>query len=361
MQEIDYSNGLNTDSPAVASEQTHCSRTTRARLAILQALDELGESAGAQRIADMLNGSGIHLQARSIRFHLQKMDQDGLTKPLSRHEGRQITETGRDVLARNNVMSKVGFISARMDELGYRMEFDIETGVGNVIVNIARIPKVDLSRAIHHMKPVFNAGLSMGNRIAVRLPGQSIGNYQMRRNEVIISTICSVSINGILQKVGIPVVSRFGGLVEMREGSPQRFIELMEYQGISMDPHKMFIMAHMTDVNRFAATGSGVVGVCFREFPSVAAEKVKQLIARLRMINLNGVLAVGAANRPLLDIHASEGRTAMITLDGLNPIAAMHEAGVPVDLCPLAGLESLSEFVPFSEVAPMERRSTFVD
>jgi repressor of nif and glnA expression len=358
---MDYLSASDNDVTSGVEEPSRYNRTTRARLAILQALDELGDSAGAQKIADILSGSGIQLQARSIRFHLQKMDQDGLTVPLSRHEGRRITETGRDMLARSSVLSKVGFISSRMDELGYRMSLNAETGTGSVIVNVARIPKSDLSRAVYHMKPVFAAGLSMGNRISVSFPGQKIGNHQAHRSQVIISTICSVSINGVLQKAGIPVVSRFGGLLEMRDGAPRGFVEIMEYQGTSIDPHKMFIMAHMTEVGRYAATGSGIVGVCYREFPSVALDKVKNIITRLRKLDLNGVLAIGSANRPLLDVRASEGRTALITIDGLNPIAAMHEAGIPVQLSPLAGLEDLSEYVPFSDVAPMERRSSYLD
>jgi HTH-type transcriptional regulator, global nitrogen regulator NrpRI len=357
-------NGLispNVDHESDSAGSARDGRTVRARLAILQALDELGESAGAQKIAEILHENGIDLQARSIRFHLQKMDQDGLTHSAAKHEGRQITETGSKELARNNVMGKVGFISSRMDELGYRMSFDVETGTGNVISNVTYIKKTDLSRSIHYLKPVFASGLSMGDRIAVRMPGAKIGSRYMPHEKIIISTICSVSINGILLKGGIPVISRFGGLVEMVDGKPKRFIELVEYHGTSIDPHKMFIMANMTGVNRFAATGNGIVGVSFREFPSAANEKVKSIISTLAKLNLNGVLAVGHPNRPLLDIRVGEGRTAMITIDGLNPIAALHEAGIPIELNPLSGLEELSDYVPFSEVAPMERRGAYVE
>jgi repressor of nif and glnA expression len=241
------------------------------------------------------------------------------------------------------------------------MTFDIATATGNVIANIAHIPKSDLSRAIHYMKPVFHAGLSMGDRVAIRMPGHQIGRYEVPRGKIIISTICSVTINGIFQDAGIPVVSRFGGLIEMSGGTPKRFLELTEYQGTSTDPHKMFIMSNLTDVNGFAATGNGIVGVSFREVPSAALERVKILVTQLRKVNLNGVLAIGHPNRPLMDIRVGEGRTGMITIDGLNPIAALHEAGIPIKLRPLSGLEEITEYLPFSEVAPMERRSTYVE
>jgi repressor of nif and glnA expression len=336
-------------------------RSARARFAILKALDELGGPAGASKISEMLNGTGIQLEARSVRFHLLKMDRDGLTSSVARHEGRKITETGRKELARASVMRKVGSISSRMDELSYRMSLDAASGKGSVISNTALINKRDLSRSLHYMKPVFASGYSMGDRVTVRLPGDRIAGIEVPRGKILVSTICSVTMNGLFVKAGIPVVSRFGGLVEMESGSPKRFMELTEYQGTSIDPHKLFIMAHMTRVGQCAAGGSGVIGVSFREFPSVALDQAKQLFSVLRRLNLNGILAIGQPNRPLLDIPVSEGRTGMIAIDGLNPIAALHEAGIPVELNPLSGLTEIGTFVPFKDVAPMGQRTTYVD
>jgi HTH-type transcriptional regulator, global nitrogen regulator NrpRI len=336
-------------------------RSARARFAILKALDELGGPAGASKISEMLDGTGTQLQARTVRFHLLKMDQEGLTQSVARHEGRLITETGRNELARSSVLHRVGFVASKMDEAGYRMSLDVETGRGSVVSNVAVLDRGDLSRAIHYMKPIFSAGLSMGDRIAVKMPGGHIGETETPRGKVMLATICSVTINGVFLQAGIPVASRFGGLVEMSHGDPKRFIELNDYQGSSMDPHKLFIMANMTKVSQCAASGSGVIGVSFREFPAVAIDKARKLIDALKELNLNGILAIGRPNRPLLDIPVGEGRVGMIAIDGLNPIGALHEAGVHVELSPLSGLEELGTFVPFKDVAPMARRSTFVD
>jgi repressor of nif and glnA expression len=326
-------NAVSKDLPYNGKDPLPTGRSARARFAILKALDELGGAAGASKISEMLGGSGIDLQARSIRFHLLKMDRDGLTRSVARHEGRLITETGRKELARISVMRKVGFISSKMDELGYRMSLNTENGKGTVVSNAALINKRDLSRSLHYMKPVFASGFSMGDRIAVKMAGERIGDID----------------------------SRFGGLIEMDAGVPKRFIELTEYQGTSIDPHKIFIMANLTKVSQCAGDGSGVIGVSFREFPSVAIDQARRLIGMLRRLNLNGILAIGQPNRPLLDIPVSEGRTGMIAIDGLNPIAALHEAGIPVELSPLSGLEELGTFVSFTDVAPMGKRTTFVD
>jgi len=68
-----------------------------------------------------------------------------------------------------------------------------------------------------------------------------------------------------------------------------------------------------------------------------------------------------APNCPLLDIPVSEGRTGLITLDGLNPISALHEAGIPVEFAPLSGLEDISAYAAFEDIAPMGRRSVYVE
>lgn len=359
-----FSGAMNTDNQNSSGNNADpglTGRTVRARAAILKALDDLGQSAGASRISEMLDGTGIQLRERSIRFHLLKMDREGLTRTLSKHAGRRITDSGKKELARISVLRKVGFVAARMDDFGYRMSFDTDTGKGTVVSNVTIINKSDLSRSLHFMKPVFSSSLSMGDRIAVRMYGGRIGDRDVPRGKVMIGTICSVTINGAFLKAGIPVVSRFGGLVEMENSVPKRFIEITEYQGTSIDPHKIFILANMTKVSQYANNGSGVIGVSFREFPSVAIERARELVFKLSRLNLNGILAIGQPNRPLLDIPVSEGRTGMIAIDGLNPIAALHEAGIPVELNPLSGLEECGTFVPFIDIAPMGHRATYVD
>jgi HTH-type transcriptional regulator, global nitrogen regulator NrpRI len=336
-------------------------RSARARAAILKALNELSEPVGALKISEMISAMGIPLQARSIRFHLLKMDHEGLTHCAGKHEGRTITENGKKELARISVLRKLGFIGSKMDDFGYRMTFDTRRGTGTVVANTAIIHHRDLSRSLHYIKPVFTSKLSMGNRIAVEMSGGHICGTEVPQGKIILSTICSVTINGVFLKAGIPVVSRFGGLLEMKNHSPQRFVELTEYQGTSIDPHKIFIMANMTKVSHYASEGSGVIGVSFREFPSIAIAEAKKLISAMRDMNLNGVLAIGRPNCPLFDIPVSEGRTGMITIDGLNPIAALHEAGIPIELNPQSGLEEISAYVPFEDIAPMGRRSGFVE
>lgn len=320
------------------------------KVEILKILQELDAPAGAARLAAQLQRQGIHLQPRTVRMYLAQLDHEKLTRFISRRRGRELTALGREELVRSNVIEKVGFIAARIDELVYRMTFSLKNALGSLVTNVSFLHRARLARALEDMKPVFAAQLGMGNRMALIREGQRGCGRSVPDDQVAIATICSVTVNGILLKAGIPVTSRFGGLLEMREGQAVRFVELMEYRGVTLDPLEFFIRAGMTRVRECARTGSGLIGASFREFPSVALPDVARLIREMQRLGLSGVLAVGQPNQPLFDIPVAEGRTGMVVAGGLNPIAAMAESGAEVVIQPLAGLMDYHAFAAFEDL-----------
>ncbi len=320
------------------------------KLAILKVLQELDTPAGAARIVQHLSSEGANLQPRTIRFYLLQMDREGWTKTVSRRRGRELTAKGRDELAHANIIEKVGFISSRIDALSYRMTFRNSAGVGTLIANVSTIEKSNLLRALEYMNPVFSRKLAMGNRLAVAREGASLAGFNVPKGRVMLGTVCSVTVNGILLAERIPVTSRFGGLVEIRDGKPVRFVELIAYSGTTIDPLEFFINAGMTRVRECAKTGSGIVGASFREVPAVALDDVRRIGKEMERQGLGGLLALGQPNQPLLDIPVAEGRCGMIVLGGMNPIAALREAGVLVTIQSLAGLDECSTFQPFQSL-----------
>jgi len=328
-------------------------KSDRTKAAILKVLHDVDGAAGASRITERLQSMGMNIRPRTVRFYLLQLDKDGMTTFVSRRHGREITEKGREELTRSNVMEKVGFVAAKVDSLGYRMTFTLRKGSGTIITNVAMIGKRDLSRAMMNMEPVFAAGFGMGARLAFVREGEKLGGVVVPRGMVGFGTVCSVTVNGIMLDQRIPVTSRFGGLLEMRNGEAVRFVELIEYGGTTVDPLEAFIKADMTQVAKCARTGEGIIGASFREVPSVALDDVRRIQRSMDVHGLGGILAIGKPNRPLLDIPVGEGRTGMIVIGGLNPIAALHEAGIPIVAQSLAGLEDFAAFVPFKEI---ERR-----
>ena len=326
---------------------------------ILKVLHQIERPAGASQIEELLRGWGVDLSERSIRLYLFRLDRDGMTKLQSRRAGRVLTAKGRAEVEQGDVIERTGFVSGQIDELCYRMSFNLRAGLGTLVVNTTLLQARDEVSALDVVRPVFAMRLGMGSRLLILRPGAV---YDLARGAVVprgriaFVTICSVSLNGILLKEGVPVTSRFGGLLEFRNRLPARFVELLEYRGTTQDPLELFIRARMTRVRECVQTGQGLVGASFREFPSVALPAVLKVRDRLRLLGLDGIVAVGVPNQPLYGIPVGEGRTGLVVLGGLNPAAALEEAGVGNENRSLAGLLEYQKFPEYRHLNMCVRR-----
>jgi repressor of nif and glnA expression len=323
--------------------------TSEIRRQILKALRDLGRPAGATRVAHQLEINGARTQPRTVRYHLLALEHEGLVRTVTRRRGRELTERGAAELAKETVIGKLGIVSARIDGLAYRMGFTASSGRGTIVVNSALIPRSYLERAIEEMNHVVRARLSLGERILIAREGETIGDMRVPQGHVAIGTVCSVTWTGILMKFGIPVTSRFGGLLEIRDGRPLRFTELIEYAGTTLDPLEVFIGARMTSVRQCARTGNGIIGAGFREIPALALNDIQTVRKLTQRYGLGDILDVGRPNQPLLGIPVAEGRAGIVVAAGLNPIAAMLEAGANVKIQSLVGLVDYAKTVNFHE------------
>ncbi|RPJ08449.1 MAG: DUF128 domain-containing protein, partial [Spirochaetaceae bacterium] len=183
------------------------------RLAILSVLKDSSEPLGSQTIMERLLPLHYDVSERTVRFHLQAMDSDGLTECIGRH-GRVITEKGALELSRARVFERVGFLASRIDAMSCAMDFDIERRTGSVVINTSLVSQRELLYSYHHMLGVFAAGFCMGRLLTMFMPGERVGDLVVPKNMVGIGTVCSITLNGILLRHGIPVTSRFGGLLE---------------------------------------------------------------------------------------------------------------------------------------------------
>ena len=143
---------------------------------------------------------GLDVQPRTVRLHLLRLDREGLTRFVSRRRGRDLTDRGREDLARSNVLEKVGFVAARVNDLGYRMTFDPAGGTGSLVINVAELREADLPRATIHLEPVYQRRLSMGSRLALAREGETLGGHVVSAGRAALGTVCSIALNGILLK-----------------------------------------------------------------------------------------------------------------------------------------------------------------
>ena len=162
-----------------------------------------------------------------------------------------------------------------------------------------------------------------------------------------LATLCSVGINGVLLKAGVPTEYRFGGVLEVRNSKPKRFVAIINYAGTSLDPSEQYIRARMTSVSEAAKTGNGKILANFREIPAPARAIVDEKIAVLKEAGIGGVYALGNTSEPVCQNTVGLNRVGMVLLGGLNPVAAAVEAGVEVENIAESGLIDFQQLQSF--------------
>jgi repressor of nif and glnA expression len=237
----------------------------------------------SRRLAELLGEAGYGLSERSVRLYLKDLDARGLTESHGRR-GRTITEQGIAELRAAQTVERVGYLSARIDQLTYGMTFDLATRTGLVVVNTSLVNPRQLYACVDNVCQVFSGGFAMGSLLALLGPGETIGDMTIAKDKIGFCTVCSITLNGVLLKHGIPTASIFGGLLELREGRGTRFLEIIHYDGTSIDPLEVFIRSGMTDYHGAIATGNGRIGASFREMPEGSRDAVMNLANRLAAI-----------------------------------------------------------------------------
>ena len=322
-------------------------RTQKKITAILQVLRNTKKPLGGTRIAKSIRRYGITMSQRTVRYYLAITDKTGLTKNLGKR-GRIITPAGCEELLKSFAIDKIGLIASRIDELSYQTDFSLHNLKGNIILNISTLHKKNINHALQCIQSAFKKQLGMGQFLIIGKPGSQLGNQTIATNQIAIGTICSVTINGILLKAGIPVTSRFGGLLEIRENQPIRFTQIINYDGSTLDPLEIFIKGKMTSVSNVIQTGNGIIGASFREIPAIAIPEAHKLKKKLNSIGLNGILMIGSPGQPLFDIPVSEGKVGIVVTGGLNPIAAIEENGIETKNIAMGTLFPFKELKHFS-------------
>jgi len=319
-------------------------------LAILKILDKHHDTIiGSRELSRQLKLHGIELTERTVRYHLRILDERGFTRVFGK-EGRMITPKGREELSQASVSEKVGFVISKIETLSYLTNLDLEKNEGDIILNVSYFPGEKLKEALRIMKPVFLSPYVMSDRVAMRRGGEKIGDVTVPKGQVGFGTVCSVTINGIFLKAGITVISKFGGVLQIEDSEASRFTALISYEGSSLDPLEIFIRSKMTDITGAVMNQSGKILASFREIPVVSLGKAEEISHELKEKGIRGILLIGNPNQPLIEMPVGLDRAGMIIVGGLNPIAALEEAGIHTVTKAMSTLYPFSDLVRFKEL-----------
>lgn len=321
----------------------------RKRLAILDVLAASGNPLGSAKITDTLFAQGMEISERTVRLYLLELDRLGMTENLGRR-GRRITETGMREANDARVFERIGFLSGKIDTMAYRVNFNPDTCRGRIVLNLSIVRPSDITTERRRLiGKVFSKGYAMGKMMALFKPGETFGTATIPDQMIGIGTVCSITLNGVLLRRGVPTICRFGGLLELSNSRPVRFVELINYDGTSIDPLEVFIRSGMADYIGAVTTGNGRIGASFREFPAECIETVHSTAARLEEIGLGSLLCLGQPGQSIYGIPVGPQRAGAVIIGGLNPMSIFEETGLRIHSRALSGHIEFNRLFPYTE------------
>jgi len=314
--------------------------TQRKLIEILRILDESDQAIGARTIAASLNKRGYPIGERAVRHYLVLLDYRGFTTKIG-NAGRIITEKGLKELDEAIVGDRVGFVITKIEDLIYKSSLDLKQRTGDVAVNVAIIDKSYFDQALETMTGTIENGYTVSPYVRILEEGDKVGIIYVPYGSFGVVTMCSVTIDGIFIKHGIPSNIRYGGLLKIEDTLPTAYTDLIAYQGTSLDPIQVFTTRRMTSILSAARRGDGVVLANVRTVPSIAAEKAIELLHNAKRAGIVGwiesPLQIGA-----LESCSAGDAVAINIYAGANPMASLYELDMPVKVHSNAALMDMN-------------------
>jgi repressor of nif and glnA expression len=313
----------------------------RRLIEILRVIESAGCPVGARTISDSLGSRGYDLGERAVRYNLKILDELGFTTKKG-YIGRMLTPLGLRELGDALVDDRIGFVNTKIEEYMFRTSFDPKTGKGDVVANTSIIDKEDFEKVADLLVQAYDAGYTMCSRVLILDEEESFSNQEIPRGCMGIATLCSITFDGMLMKRGVPVLTSFAGLVEVRERKTAHFTDLIAYAGSSLDPIKIFMGRGTTSVAEAVFRGSGMVLANVREVPVAAEEQVHELLDESRGAGIGGLIKIGEESESILGCPVESGKVGIAFYAGINGVVAAEELGIKIKTAPISILMDYS-------------------
>ncbi len=316
---------------------TKAHTSQRRLIEILRVIDESDKPIGARAISDSLSNRGYGLGERAVRYNLKILDELGFTKKQG-YSGRILTQLGLRELSDALVDDRIGFVNTRIEEYMYRTSFDPVSRSGNVIANTSIIDKGDYEKVAEILRNIFDKGYTVSKKVLVLDEAEELMPLDIPDGCIGIATLCSITLDGVLMKRGIPVNTSFAGMVEIMAGEPIEFTDLIAYAGSSLDPMKIFMARKMTRVADAVYKGAGRVLANVREIPLAAVDLAKSTLEQSKAAGLCGLIRVGGPGEPNLGCPVGSAKIGITLCAGVNAAVAVEEMGVKIKTVPISAL-----------------------
>jgi repressor of nif and glnA expression len=303
--------------------------SARKEIEILRILSEFDSPVGSTLLKRELRKRGFLLSERTVRYHLQLLEAKGFLLGHNRR-GRTITSEGLEELGRALASQRLGFITTRFLSLAYSATYDPNVDAGTVVANVSLLDKKLQNKAVDTMKALQSMNLLSAPYIKVLDEKTEYCDISVPEGKIALFTVCNLTLDGILIHSGIPLFFGYGGLVQVVNRKPIRFVEIMSYEGTTIPPLEVFVYRKMTSILRILKTGSGMLLATMREIPAEARDRTVKILENQQKKGWGGVLVLGEPNEPVLGIPVSMDRFGICMVGGIVPGAAMVEEGAQV-------------------------------
>ncbi|RLG25611.1 NrpR transcriptional repressor [Methanosarcinales archaeon] len=313
------------------------SHVQRKLVEILRIIKDSSSAIGAKLIADRLNERGYQIGERGVRYHLRILDERGLTRKQG-YEGRLLTPAGLRELEHALVSDRLGFVIIKIEKMIYSTTFDQNTRKGMIVVNSSIIDLDHFDPVIDIIEEANNSGYTVSPYIG--LIEESTPEVRIPPGKIGIATICTITIDGILLKNGIPVNTKYGGLIEIKDRNPHKFTDLIAYRATTIDPMKIFLSRKMTSITQAIQNGNGKVLASIREIPLSAEKHVEEILKTTEKAGIGGLIQNHEETFP----HQTTPNRATIPIyAGINAVGAVEEKGIPITNHPVSQLMKFEE------------------
>jgi len=310
--------------------------TQRKLIEILRILDASDDAIGARMIAASLSERGYPIGERAVRHYLALLDYKGFTVKIG-NAGRIITEKGLNELNEAIVGDRVGFLITKIEDLVYSSSFDLKQRRGDIIINVATIDKDDFDRALETAAETINSGYTVSPYVRLVEEGEKVGAVFVPYGSFGFVTMCSMTIDGILIKNGIPACVKYGGLLKIKDRIPREYTELISYQGTSLDPIQVFASRKMTSILAAARQGDGTVLANVKTVPNIAAEKTLELLQEAKRAGIVGWIE-STIEANFLGGSNGEDVMEINIFAGANPMASFYELDIKAKVYSISSL-----------------------
>lgn len=305
---------------------SHENDSARKEIEILRILSEFEGPVGSTLLKRELRRRGFLLSERTVRYHLQLLEAKGFVLGHDRR-GRTITGQGLEEMSRSLATQRLGFTITRFMSLAYSATYDPVVDGGSVVGNVALLDKCLESKAVDTMKALQGLNLLSAPYIKILDEGEEYCDISVPKGQFALFTVCNLTLDSILIHSGIPLFFKYGGLVQVVNRKPIRFVEIISYEGTTIPPLEVFVYRKMTSISRILKTGSGMILATLREVPSEAREKTVKILEAQQKKGWGGVLVLGEPNEPVLGVPVGMDRFGICMVGGIVPGAAMVEDG----------------------------------